>query len=38
MACACVNEGKPQCAWCKEAIKLGRQPSAHNCQWYGGCS
>lgn len=38
MACACVNEGKPRCAWCNEAIAMGRKPSEHNCQWYGGCS
>jgi len=38
MACACVKEGKPQCAWCREAALMGRPPAQHNCQWYGGCS
>jgi hypothetical protein len=37
MACACINAGrKEKCAWCKEAEKMGRKPSGHNCQW-GTC-
>ena len=26
MACACVKAGKPKCAWCKEAEKMGGLP------------
>jgi hypothetical protein len=37
MACACVNDRKPQCAWCKEAVKNGFPTSQHSCQW-GSCS
>lgn len=37
MACACVNNGKPKCAWYKEAEKHNVSTSRHNCQW-GSCS
>lgn len=37
MSCACVRDGKPQCAWCKEAVRNGLPTSRHSCQWYGGC-
>jgi hypothetical protein len=36
MGCACVRAGKQKCAWCKEAERLGRPKSGHNCQW-GNC-
>lgn len=37
MACACVNAGKPRCAWCNEAVVNGFPIEKHNCQ-YGNCT